>query len=258
MQYLRPFLCLFFSIFAFSAQAQQAGVIIIAADSWCPINCKAPEAKLGVGIDLAKAIFEPLGYQVRYQIMPWSDALAKVRAGTVDAVVGASRNDDATLVFPAQDVLNISDDFYVTKGDSWRYQGVHTLKGRKLGVVKDYGYGAQVQEYVHSNEGNLSLVQASEGDDALKTNIRKLMNHQLDVVVEAKPVMDYTLASLHQEEALTWAGSSPQSPVYLAFSPALPGSRALADQFDAGMRRLAASGKLAGFYRPYGLTLDAR
>ncbi len=70
--------------------------------------------------------------------------------------------------------------------------------------------------------------------------------------------MEYTLAQMRMEEQVIWAGGTPPLPVYLAFSPALPASRGLAEAFDAGMRRLAAEGKLAGFYSPYGLSLAAR
>lgn len=258
MQYFRIFLCAMASFLAFSAPAQSKPVLTIAADSWCPINCQRPETKLGVGIDLAKAIFEPLGYDINYVIMPWSEALSKVRTGQVDAVIGASRADDATLIFPSQSILQSSDDFYISRGASWRFQGVHTLKGKKLGVIKDYGYGRDVLDYVHANESNRSLIQASEGDDALKTNIHKLLNHKIDVLVETRPVMDYMIATLRLDDKVEWAGGGAQLPVYLAFSPALPRSRQLADQFDAGMRRLASSGALEGFYSPYGLTLRER
>lgn len=232
--------------------------ITIAADDWCPVNCQPPESKSGVGIDLAKAIFESQGYRINYVVMPWSEALAKVRSGQVDAVVGAARSDDTTLVFPSQHLLQISDDFYVAKGMSWRFQGVHTLKNKKLGIIADYGYGAQVKDYIRANQSNLSLIQVSHGNDALKSNIKKLLNREIDVVVEAKPVMEYNISRMRLGGKVEWAGGVQQLPVYLAFSPALSKSRGLADLFDAGMRKLAAEGRLEGFYTPYGLSLGDR
>ncbi len=94
MQYSPAFFFIFMVFVTSALHAQTKPVIItIAADSWCPINCTKPEKKLGVGIDLAKSIFEPLGYTIQYEVMGWSDALAKVRRGEVDAVVGASKFD---------------------------------------------------------------------------------------------------------------------------------------------------------------------
>lgn len=258
MQKIALFLSLFFSLFALSGFNRQQQTITIAADNWCPINCTRPEPRLGVGIDLAKAIFEPLGYQINYVIMPWSEALAKVRTGEVDAVIGASRYDDARLIFPASPVYNITDDFYVLKGNSWRFQGVHTLKAKKLGVIKDYGYGTVVQEYVRSNQNNYSLIQASQGEDALKENIRKLLNREIDVVVESRPVMEYNINKMRLNDRIDLAGSSPQAQVYLAFSPASSRSKGLATQYDAGISRLTGEGKLDGFYGAYGLSSAGR
>ncbi len=258
MQYLRLFLSLFFCFCSFSSHAEQKPTITIAADSWCPINCTSPEKKLGVGIDLAKAIFEPLGYEINYKIMPWTDALAQVRAGKVDAVIGASRFDDKTLIFPQQSVYEISDDFYVLKGNSWRFQGVHTLKGKKIGVIADYGYGQVISDYVHNNQGNIALVQQATGENALTDNIHKLQNHQIDAVVETRPVMEYTIGKMHLADKIEWAGTSPQAKVYLAFSPALSHSKQLAGEFDAGMRQLILSAKLEDFYSAYGLSASDR
>lgn len=258
MQKIVIIFALFFSALALSALTRPQQTITIAADNWCPINCARPESRLGVGIDLAKAIYEPLGYQINYVIMPWSEALEKVRSGDVDAVIGASRYDDPSLVFPASPVFKIADNFYVLKGISWRFQGVHTLKGKKLGVIKDYGYGPVVQEYVSSNRDNYSRIQESQGDDALKENIHKLLNHDIDVIVESRPVMEYNLNKMHLSDRIEWVGSSPQAEVYLAFSPALARSKALASQYDAGISRLTGEGRIDGFYAAYGLNPAGR
>lgn len=258
MQYFRLFSSFFFCLCVCSAQAEAKSVITIAADSWCPINCAPPEKKSGVGIDLAKAIFEPLGYEIDYQVMPWTDALAQVRAGKVDAVIGASIFDDSTLIFPRQAIYNISDDFYVLKGNSWHFQGVHTLKSKRIGVIADYGYGEVISDYVRKNQGNVSLIQVATGENALADNIKKLQNREIDAVVETRPVMEYTIAKMHLGDKIEWGGTSPQAKVYLAFSPALSRSKQLAAQFDAGIRKLILSATLDEFYSVYGLSSSDR
>jgi len=256
MHKFRIFSTLFLTLMITSGVAQPQATITIAADNWCPINCTRPEPRLGVGIDLAKAIFEPIGYRVNYQVMPWSDALAKVRSGHVNAVIGASRYDDPRLIFPVNPVYTITDAFYVLKGNSWRFQGVHTLKNKKLGVIKDYGYGTVVQDYVRANQNNYSVIQAAEGDDALKENIKKLLNREIDVIVESRPVMEYNMAKMRLDQRIEMVGSSPQADVYLAFSPADGRSKTLAATYDAGIRRLQAEGRLDAFYEAYGLQND--
>ena len=237
------------------ALSDKKPTITIAADSWCPINCSRPETKEGVGIDIARAVFEPLGYNVNYIIMPWADALAKVNRGEIAAVVGAGRSDDPRLVFPSSAILAISDDFYVLKGISWRFQGVETLKRKRLGVIESYGYGNEVKEYIRMNSEVRGAVQAQTGNNPLRTNIKKLQNNEIDVVVESRPVMEYTLASMGLEDKVIWAGGVKQDAVFLAFSPASPQSAGFAKMYDDGVRRLKASGQLANFYSAYGLRM---
>ncbi len=265
MQQWRNIFVIFFAFCAVSAVAfaltpdfYQKRTLTIAADSWCPINCARSQGRLGVGIDLAKAIFEPLGYTIDYRLMPWSEALARVRSGQVDAVIGASRYDDASLVFPRQPVYNITDDFYVLKGNSWRFQGVHTLKAKKIGVIADYGYGNAINEYIRNNSDHVNAVQFATGENALRDNIKKLLSNQIEVIVETRPVMEYTILKMKLGDKIAWAGSSPQAEVFLAFSPASEASRGLAAQFDVGMQQFGASGRLEGFYSAYGLQVRDR
>src|SRR5688572_5357943 len=87
-------ICLFAACFS---QAGWAKTLTIGADIWCPINCDPQDEKQGIGIDLARKIFEPYGYEIRYVVIPWSRALEEVRAGKLDAVVGATHADDESL-----------------------------------------------------------------------------------------------------------------------------------------------------------------
>lgn len=241
------------AVFALSDKKPE---IIIAADSWCPINCSRGDSREGVGIDLARAIYEPLGYRVRYVVMPWADALSKVRFGEVHAVVGAGRVDDPNLVFPATPIMNISDDFYILKGVNWRFQGIESLKRKRLGVIDGYGYGKVVSDYITSNRKTFGAIHEATGNNALRENIEKLQRNQIDVIVETRPVMEYNLSRLHLADKIVWAGSVKQAPVYLAFSPARPQSVGFAKLYDDGMKRLRATGQLSGFYSPYGLRAD--
>jgi polar amino acid transport system substrate-binding protein len=250
------FLCLTFM----SAQANDKpqNIIIIAADEWCPINCDPAAAKFGntgygIGIDLAKAIFEPAGYKVRYVVMPWSRALELVRQGKVDAVVGANMSDEPTLIFPNSAIYPISDDFYVLKDKDFTFKDISSLKGHRLGLIKDYGYNEIISNYVKSVRHVSGAVQETTGEDALRQNIEKLLAARVDVLVESRPVMDYTLKKTGLQDKIRWAGSIPQGNVYLGFSPVLGQSKQLAQLFDKGVAELKTSGKLGAMYESYGL-----
>lgn len=242
------------------AMAQQEPPIkptlTIAADEWCPINCSPNEKQIGIGIDLAKAIFEPLGYKINYVIMPWKEALEQVRTGKVDAVVGANKTDDSSLIFPVSYIYAMSDDFYVQAGNPWRYQGMASLAKQRVGVIEDYGYGNVISKFIADNSKVNGVVFKATGDTALKDNINRLLAGKVDVLVESRPVMDYTLQKLKLEDKIEWAGGLAQGPVFIAFSPALSTSRMRAQQLDMGYIKLKNSGALEAMYKPYALKLQ--
>ena len=250
----RVFATLFFGFFVFSAHAQSNKTIVIAADEWCPINCAEENSQQGIGIELARKIFEPMGYKVEYKIMPWTEALKQVRAGQVTAVVGASKHDDKTLVFPDNAIKEVSDNFYVRSGSTWRYQGPHTLKNKRVGIIEDYGYGDVVRNFIAQNKFMADTIHTAKGKAPLKENIEKLIDGKIDILIESKVVMDYTFKDANIADKIVWAGSVPQDYVYLAFSPALPQSRQLAAQYDGAIRSMKTSGALKQMYAAYGLT----
>lgn len=236
------------------ASAEEARTLVVAADEWCPINCNPRSPQQGIGIDLTRRVFEPLGYRVRYVIMPWSRALSEVKAGRVDAVVGANSSDDADLVYPRTPVYAISDDFYVRSDNPLKFKGVESLKGRRLGIIKDYGYDAKIKELIEDQKKNPGMVQEVAGDDALRQNIMKLEAGRIDVAIESRAVMDYRLDQLGLSDKIRWVGGIPQGSVYVAFSPARPESKDLARKFDEGVKKLERQDKLHALYETYSLS----
>ena len=236
------------------AQAEEKGkTLTIAADIWCPINCDPAASELGIGIDLAKKIFEPLGYQVNYIVTPWARALDDARQGRIDAVVGANTTDDPTLIFPKNAITNISDDFYVRAENPLQYRDISSLSDQRLGIIKDYGYDAHLTEFIAGQMHKAGMIQAISGDTALEQNIKKLLAKRIDVLVESSVIMDYKIKTDGLKGKMRWVGGIPQGNVFVAFSPALTSSALHAQQFDEGMTRLKTSGELSALYQSYGL-----
>lgn len=237
-----------------SQAADTQKILTIEADDWCPINCPPNQQPLGISIEIAKKIFEPLGYRINYVIVSWDRALKDVRSGKADAVVGANTSDDPNLVFPQMAITNISDDFFVLKGNPWRYQGDYTLKGKKMGVIADYGYGEVIRKYIEANKNERGMIVFASGEEAIRKNIMNLIDGKIHVAVESKLVMDHWLKKLNLQSKVEWVGGIPQGNVYMAFSPALASSKELARQYDEGIKRLKSSQELFSMYRAYGIT----
>ena len=227
--------------------------ITIAADEWCPINCTPESYKEGVGIELARAVFEPLGYTVKYVVMPWARALEEVRKGTIDAVVGANTSDDNTLLFPKAAIYTIDDSYYVKKGSPITFYGVESLAKYKIGIIKDYGYNEEIMKLIERQHKKPGMIQETSGEDALQQNIRKLMAGRIDVLVESSAVMSYVVNQLQLDDKIVPIGFTRQGKVYLAFSPALARSKQLVAEYEAGIAKLRKEKRLGEIYTPYGL-----
>lgn len=236
------------------AADQKLKTITVAADIWCPINCDPESDNLGVGIDLAKAIFEAKGYTIHYLIMPWTRALEEVRAGRIDAVIGANTLDDPNLIFPKESVMSITDDFYMLAEKRVPYKSTDSLKGLRIGIISSYGYYEEAQHFIEENRAfGTGSVQAVGGEDALQQNIRKLRAGRIDAIIEASPVMQYELLAQGLTKEIQRVGSAKGGKVYLAFSPALKTSKTYARMFDLGVAELRARSKLENYYNVYGL-----
>jgi polar amino acid transport system substrate-binding protein len=226
-------------------------VLRIAADPWCPISCHPTASEPGVGVEIARAIYEPLGYRIIYTMEPWTRALNDVRHGKIDAIIGADRSDDPTLVFPQKPISHVSYDFYALRKNNLRGASMATLTSKRIGAISGYGYGT-LDEFIKAQRSQ-GMIQNASGEDALQQNIMKLLAGRIDVIVESSTVMDYQLARLDLSDAIERVDGKPSGYVYLAFSPSLPKSKELTAQFDAGMAKLAKSGALDTIYRRYHL-----
>ena len=125
--------------------------ILLKSDTWCPYNC-ALDAKLpGYTIEIARKIFEKAGHKLEYEITPWSRALKLVKEDDITAVVGVTRNEAPELIFPEQE-FGISDIFFFKrKGFDWVFSGTASLKSVRVGIMGDYEYGAELDEYFRKN-----------------------------------------------------------------------------------------------------------
>ncbi|MGM0449638.1 MAG: substrate-binding periplasmic protein [Pseudomonadota bacterium] len=228
--------------------------IVIAADQWCPINCSPDSDQPGFMIEIAQAVFAEAGYQVDYQLMPWSRAVVSAREGSVDAIVGAFVGDAPDFVFPENEQGRIGPAALFTRSSSdWVYDGESSLDSVELGAILDYDYGDPLNSYIASNASGYR-VQVMTGHSPLEKNIEKLLMGRIDVVVEAEPVFLYKVEDLGVQDKVRHAGNAtPRQNAYIAFSPERGSSREYARILSEGMETLRASGRLQRIMARYGL-----
>lgn len=233
----------------------QADTINLVADEWCPYNCEPDTDEPGYMIEIAQRVFSEAGHTVTYRTLNWSRSVEDTRHGKYDGIVGASKPEAEDFVFPDENLGDSANSFFVTKENSWRYQGMPSIEKVRIAVIKDYEYGTLLDDYIAANKTDLKKVQVATGDTALEKNFTKLVNGRIAVVIEDGAVGRYTAKSMGLADKVQFAGNDGDpSDLYIAFSPKNPKSQEYAKILSKGIERLRSSGELQTILEKYGQT----
>jgi polar amino acid transport system substrate-binding protein len=229
--------------------------VIIAGDNWCPINCGKDDPQQGYMIDVARLALKQSGYTLKYVEMPWARALVMARKGDIHGVVGAFRGDAPDFIFPNSPLLSMSSSNIFSRVESdWQYDGLKSLEPVRLGVIRDYDYGAAINGYVDRFSGNPNRVSIMAGDNAVERIIKQLLRGRVDAFVETAPVFWYTAKNLKVTQLVKEVGAASEPEFcYVAFSPNHPESQVISKAFDFGVLPMAEQGKLSLLGKAYGL-----
>lgn len=237
---------------ALAASPARAGEIVtLVSDVYCPFNCEPGAGAPGYVIEVAQKAFAAKGITVVYKVVSWDAALEATRKGQYDAVIGALRSDAPDFVFPTSPMGASRFVLIVRKDDPWRYAGAASLAGKKLGLVDGYTYWDVLEKHLAKNPGADVRV---KGEDPLDLNVKNLLTKKVDVVVEDSVVFQYKSGRLKLGAMVEKAGEAETAgEMFLAFSPAKPGSKANAKTFSEGIEALRKSGELATILKKYGV-----
>lgn len=250
---MRILLALFF-LLALNGGAA-AATITVRADSWPPYNDDPKDAKVGYMIEVLREIFVPLGHKIDYQLMSWDDSIENVKKGKFNAVVGASKDDAPSFVFPQEIFGRSKNTFFVMKNGLWHYSDPVSIGKVKLGAIEGYSYSDVIDAYIKANKKN-GKVLFSRGENALELLVNRLQSGKVDAIVEDASVMMFALMKLGIPPGEIKAAGSPDDyqDLYVAFSPVNPDSKEYARQFDEGLRKLRVTGKLQQILARYNLS----
>jgi polar amino acid transport system substrate-binding protein len=230
----------------------QAATIVLESDIWCPYTCAVAGDRPGYMVEIARAVFEPLGHTVEYRVIPWPRAVENVRNGSADGAIGATLDDvKDTLLLPAEPLGRSKNVFVTAKGSPWTYSGPDSLSGRKLGTIRGYNYGDALESWIKAHHDR---VEEAAGDAPLDANLKKVASNRVDATIDDAAVMAFTIARLGLGNQLREAGSDATvSDLYIAFTKAKPEGAVYARQLSEGIAALRSQGKLAAILGRYGL-----
>lgn len=230
--------------------AGAAETVRLRADAWCPYNCDPKAERPGYMIEIMRHVFPDGG--IDYQLLPWSRAVDEARAGRIDAVAGATAADGEGLVFGQQSIGVTTTIIITRRGGTWRYAGLQSLDGKRLGAVKDYSYGEELDAYIQAHAADGTRLELAAGEDVTDQNLKKLLTGRVDAIVEDMNVAGFALAAQAIDGLVDIQPINEGTPLYVAFAPG-PKGTARAQALDEGILALRRSGELARIMARYGL-----
>lgn len=194
---------------------------------------------VGADVEIAKAIAEELGVDVKFSSMSFNNVLASLQSGKADiAISGISATEERKKAYDFSDPYYEAENVVlIRKTDVDKYTDTDSLDGLSVGTQK-----GSIQETVASEQLTgakvVSLTQNSE-------MINELKNSQIEAVVLEKPIAEGYVAN---NSDLTISGITLTSDDADAYAVALPkGSTKLTKKVNKVIKELKESGKIDQF-----------
>jgi len=229
-------------------------VLKISSGPWCPFNCDGSNPqKLGVVVDIAKAVFEKEGYQIDYQVMNYARALTETRSGVVDAVAGCAKEDAPDFIFPTKPIVKTSYKYLALKDSKLSINKIESLKGVRVGAINGYTYDGVSTEAINNKNPSFMITSGEEGLDQL---FKMLKSKRVDAIIDSEEVLVNFISdkklNLNDFKFVGMMKQTSQE-ISLCFSPKKKESKDLAMKLVKGMDALKKSGELKKIFDKYSM-----
>lgn len=198
-----------------------------------------PEKDGGYLIEITKEAFKRVGYTVKVDYQPWARALAGVMDGTNEALLGAQRTDERAAKMEYTETIGQSDMvFFALKKSNIRYDGLESLKGLTVGVVRN--------SVVTPAFDSASFIKKEEAPDFL-TNVKKLLAERVQLVAEKRAVVVEALRKSFPDSADAVVALDPPIKTlkfYNCFSKKAPDYQKKVKDFNKGLDLMTQDGAL--------------
>lgn len=248
---IRRLICSF-AFLVIAATPPGAETIVLRADPWCPYNCEPGSDRPGYMVELATEAFAFFGHTVVYETVSWARGLKQAADGEIDGVIGAVPEEAPGFVF-GPPLGTYSEALVFRAGEGHAVEQPSDLEGLRIGAINGYEHSEIVMNYINGHRNDRSVVQFASGDEALKTNLQKLLAGRIDVVAESMAVVEYMTGQMGIRRNLDVIADPESGDIFIAFSPGLVSSETYARQLHEGIARLRESGRYEEILAQYGL-----
>lgn len=187
-------------------------------------------------VDLTRSAFATQGYTPQIDFLPWARARAELRDGSYQGALALWPQEIKEEKLTASRPLFYSElGLFVRQSDPQPFTRLADLRGRKVGIVRGYGYPPRLLES--------GLLPEEAVDDI--SNLRKLAARRFDLVLLERVVGEYLVAGdAELRGRLVWQEPALERiPLVVGFTKPRAGQPDWATIFERGLRELHASGE---------------
>lgn len=221
--------------------------IIAAADPWPPfIDPSHP--KEGLSLEIVRAAFKTQGYEVKMEYVPWARAIKGVKEGKYDILPNTWVTEERKGFLMYSDSYAANNiKFIKAKGDPFEFNGISSLAGKKVGTVREYGYGSDFL--------TATTFQREDTNNFI-SNIKKLLKKRIDLTLDDEIVARMTIAKDNPEylnKVSFTENSLSSNPLHVTSGLKNPRHKEIIDSFNNGLKIIKSNGEYDAILLDYGI-----
>ena len=184
-------------LFSFPVRAE---VLNVCYDQWPPMTIfpTAEEPRRGVVIEMFSDIYQAAGYDLRFLEVPYARGMQMVESGQCDLLPEKeySPNDAKGFVYAQKETFKYPTAFVVRHGDPWRYQGIESVRGKRVGTGPGWNYSSVNEGYQNylDDPANQEMVEVIAGNaDVVERILNMIIAGRLDLYADNLFVLQYVI-----------------------------------------------------------------
>ena len=232
---MRHLLSIFVFLTGFSvASISYAEKLKVCYDQWVPMTIFPSENSYerGVVIDMLEYIYETKGYELEYYEVPLARGLDMVASGLCDMLPEYlhSMGSENNFVYAEEATFAYTTAFVVRHDDPWRYNGIQSIKGKRIATGPGWDYSsasADYQSYIKAPENENAVEVIAGYEDVVDRIFHMIKENRVDVYADNEIVLQHTLnrLGLSDDLKIVYPGLENKLVEYPIFSQNMPDER---------------------------------
>ena len=222
--------------------SQEAPVLKVATTEYPPFEYVKDGVLQGDDVETVRTVLQAMGYEPKFQVLPWARAEMMVRRGNADLLFSltSSPERERHYLFTAP-ISEARDVLYARKNDGLSWTSYNDLADLSVGVTAGYSYAPEFMAWLMQGESQVVTMNQENPDLA---GLRMVAMGRVDVFICEQTACDYLIETnkghypeLSRVAALPGVVGDERF-FRAAFSRKRPDARALRNEFNQVLKVL--------------------